>query len=226
VVVSVVIPAYRRPKLLLRAINSVLRQTYQEIEVIVIVEKGDQDSASVLRSVDDPRFQVIVHPHSLTAAGARNIGADYATGEWIAFLDDDDEWMPTKLERQIALADGRTAVLVSCLSQIVTPTASYVQPEVIYDNFLPIDEYLLDYRSFKGGPGFIQTSSFLLPRGLFERVKFNIESAHDDWEFVLRLRKQAGARIETVPEVLVTIHHDQQPSLTTRTSSWLRLLDG
>jgi glycosyltransferase involved in cell wall biosynthesis len=227
--VSVVIPTLDRPKLLLRAINSVLRQTHQEIEIIVVVDKPDEDTASAVRSVNDRRLQLIVNPYSRTAAGARNAGADRATGEWVAFLDDDDEWLPNKLETQIAFASGRTSSLISCLSRVVTPTASFVRPQVIYDNSVPIDEYLFDRRSFKG-PGIIQTSSYLLPRQLFDKVRFNVESAHDDWEFVLRLSKQAGARIETVPEVLVVLYFEEErPSYTSRTWSWsrsLRWLDG
>src|SRR5271165_3482346 len=223
--VSVVIPTLQRPKLLLRAIDSVLRQTHPEIEVIVVVDRPDPDTDSAVRSVNDPRIRVIVNPHPLTAAGARNAGVDQATGEWIAFLDDDDEWLPNKLERQIAFASGRAPALVSCLSRVVTPTATYVSPEVIYDNSAPIDEYLFDRRSLFRGSGFIQTSSFLLPRQLFDKVRFNVESAHDDWEFVLRLSKQAGARIETVPEVLVVLYFEEQrPTLTTTTWSWSRSL--
>ena len=84
--VSVVIPTLNRPKLLLRAIDSVLRQTYQEIEVIVIVDRPDPDTISAVRSRDDPRLQLLVNPHPLTAAGARNAGADHATGSGLRFL--------------------------------------------------------------------------------------------------------------------------------------------
>src|SRR5215470_2160101 len=136
--VSVVIPTLDRPKLLLRSINSVLRQTHQEIEIIVVVDKPDEDTVSAVRSVGDPRIQLIVNPYSFTAAGARNAGVDHATGEWIAFLDDDDEWLPNKLERQIAFASGRAPALVSCLNRVVTPTATFVWPKVIYDNSSPI----------------------------------------------------------------------------------------
>ena len=228
--VSVIIPTLDRPKLLLRAIDSVLRQTYQDIELIVVVDRPDPDTISAVRSRDDPRLQLLVNPHPSTAAGARNAGADHATGEWVAFLDDDDEWLPNKLERQIAFASGRAPALVSCLNRVVTPTATYVWPQVIYDNSGPIDEYLFNRRSPFRACSFIQTSSYLLPRWLFDKVRFNVESPHDDWEFVLRLSKQAGASIETVPEVLVVLYFDEErPSLTTRTSSWsasLRWLEG
>jgi hypothetical protein len=227
--VSVVIPTLNRPKLLLRAINSVLSQSHREIEVIVVVDRPDHDTASAVQSVNDPRLRLIVNPYSSTAAGARNAGVDHATGEWIAFLDDDDEWLPNKLERQIAFASDRAPALVSCLSRIVTPTATYIWPQVVYDNSTPLDEYLFDRRSLFGGTGFIQTSSYLLPRQLFDRVRFDVESPHDDWGFVLCLSKQVGARIEIVPEVLVVLYFEEQrPSLTNRTSSWsssLRWLD-
>src|SRR5438445_3074542 len=227
--VSVVIPTLNRPKLLLRAIDSVLRQTHQEIEIIVVVDGPEPDTVSAVRAVNDPRLQLIVNPQSLAAAGARNAGADHATGEWIAFLDDDDEWLPCKLERQIAFASGHPAALFTCLSRVVTPTATHIRPQVIFDNSCPIDEYLFDRRSlFGGGGGFIQTSSYLLPHRLFDKVRFNVESPHDDWEFILRLSKLAGASIVTVPEVLVILYLDDRPSLTTRTS-WsasLRWLDG
>ena len=219
--VSVIIPTLNRPKLLVRAIDSVLRQTHQEIEIILVVDRPDPDTVAATRSVSDPRLQVIFNTRPLTAGAARNAGADQATGEWIAFLDDDDEWLPNKLERQLALASARPCALVTCLSRVVTPTGAYVWPQVIYDNSLPIDEYLFDRRSLFEGTGFIQTSSYLLPRRLFDRVRFEVESPHDDWGFLLRLCKQAGARIETVPEVLVILYFEEQrPSLTTRTSSW------
>ena len=126
--VSVIIPTLDRPKLLLRAVDSVLRQTHQEIEIIVVVDAPDPDTISAVQSRDDCRLQLLVNPDPSTAAGARNAGADHAMGEWLAFLDDDDEWLPNKLERQLAFASGRAPALVSCLNRIVTPTATYVWP--------------------------------------------------------------------------------------------------
>jgi glycosyltransferase involved in cell wall biosynthesis len=219
--VSVVIPTLDRTKLLLRAVDSVLRQTYPEIEVIVVVDRPNPDTVAAVRAVSDPRLQLIINPLRTTAAGARNVGADHAKGEWIAFLDDDDEWLPNKLERQMASASGRPPALLSCLSRVVTPTATYVLPQVIFDNSAPIDEYLFDRRSLFGGLGALQTSGYLLPRALFEKVRFNAESRHDDWEFALRLSKQAGARVEIVPEVLVVLYREEErPSLTARNASW------
>jgi glycosyltransferase involved in cell wall biosynthesis len=228
--VSVVIPTLDRPTLLLRAIDSVLRQTHQEIEIIVVVDRPNQDTLSAIQSLNDSRVRLIVNPYSPTAGGARNAGVDHATGEWIAFLDDDDEWLPAKLERQLAFASCRQPALLTCLSRVVTPSRTFISPRVTYDDSVPIDEYLFDRRSLFDAPGFIQTSSYLLPRELFDKVRFDLQGPHDDWGFLLRLSKQVGAKVVTVPEVLVVLYFEEQrPSLTKRESSWsrsVRWLDG
>ena len=79
-------------------------------------------------NIDGPRLRVSVNPRSLTAAAARNARMDHANGEWIAFLDDDDEWLPKKLAKQMAYAADRGPVLVTCLSRVVTPAVSFIRP--------------------------------------------------------------------------------------------------
>ncbi len=218
--VSVIIPTLHRPVLLQRALASVLRQTWRDLEVIVVVDGPDPDTIAVLRTIDDPRLRVIANERPLTAAGARNAGLDRATGEWIAFLDDDDEWAPDKLDKQLAYAADCGPALITCQSRVLTPTASVVRPKVAYDNRLPIDDYLFDRPSPFEDPGFIQTSSYLLPRALCERIRFSTDTPHDDWDFLLRLSKQHGVRVETTPEILVTVHADDaRPSLS-RSGTW------
>jgi glycosyltransferase involved in cell wall biosynthesis len=225
--ISVVIPTLGRSQLLMRALAGVFAQTCRDIEVVVVVDGPDEATLAALRMVGDPRLRVIANPRSLTAAGARNAGVAAAAGRWIAFLDDDDEWLPQKLERQLAVAGDR--VLVGCLSQVVTPLASYVWPETIYDNAIPIDEYLFDRKSAFAGGSFIQTSSYFMPRALYQASPFRLGTPHDDWDFLLRLTKQAGARIEIVPEVLAKIHfEDERPSLS-KADGWavsLAWIDG
>jgi glycosyltransferase involved in cell wall biosynthesis len=222
--VSVIVPTLHRPMLLMRALASVFRQTWRELEVIVVVDGPDPDTIAFLQTIDDPRLCVIVNPRSLTAAGARNAGIDHAKGQWIAFLDDDDEWLPEKLAKQMAYAADRGPVLITCLSRVVTPATSFVRPQVIYDNLHPIDEYLFDRRSPFAGHGFIQTSSYLLPRALGRSVRFRTDTPHDDWDYLLRLSKQQAVRVETVPEILVTLYvDDARPSLS-KSGTWLASL--
>lgn len=105
--VSVVIPTYDRPRLLERAVESVLKQTYEDYEVIVVDDASPTDIRSVVDSFDDSRIQYVAHEENRGAAVARNTGIEAATGELIAFLDSDDEWLPDKLGKQVdALADG------------------------------------------------------------------------------------------------------------------------
>jgi hypothetical protein len=107
---------------------------------------------------------------------------------------------------------------------VVTPIATSVRPQVIYDNSFPLDEYLFDRRTPFAGSGFSQTSSYLMPRSMFDRVRFNVESPHDDWDLILHLSKQLGVRIETVPEVLVILYSEEQrPSLST-SGTWQKSL--
>ncbi len=222
--VSVIIPTLHRPTLLLRALVSVFRQTWQELEVIVVVDGPDPATVAALETIDDPRLRVIVNRRSLTAAGARNLGMDQAKGDWIAFLDDDDEWLPEKLAKQLAHAANCDPALITCLSCIVMSKASLVRPQVIYDNLVPIDEYLFDRRSPFAGHGFIQTSSYLLPSAICGNVRFRDDNPHDDWDFLLRLSKQQAVRVETVPEVLVRIYvDDARPSLS-KSGTWLTSL--
>jgi glycosyltransferase involved in cell wall biosynthesis len=222
--VSVIVPTLHRPTLLMRALGSVFRQTWRELEVIVVVDGPDPDTIAILQTIDDSRLRVIVNPRSLTAAGARNAGMDHAKGEWIALLDDDDEWWPEKLAKQMAYAADRGPVLVTCLSRMVTPASTFVRPQVIYDNLRPIDEYLFDRRSPFAGQGFIQTSSYLLPRALGRGLRFRTDTPHDDWDYLLRLSKQEAVRVETVPEILVTLYaEDTRPSLS-KSGSWLASL--
>jgi glycosyltransferase involved in cell wall biosynthesis len=98
--VSVIIPTYRRSAFLRRAIESVLAQTYSPVEVIV-VEDGSHEAREIASSFG-PRVKYIWQENQ-GAAVARNTAADAARGTWLALLDDDDFWIPDKLERQFEL---------------------------------------------------------------------------------------------------------------------------
>ena len=102
--VSVVIPTFRRPDKLERAIESVLAQTYPRVEVIV-VDDNDPDTEGRLlteqimfRYVANSRVRYIKHEHNKNGSAARNTGARNSDAEFVAFLDDDDEFFPEKIE--------------------------------------------------------------------------------------------------------------------------------
>src|SRR6056297_2960635 len=107
--VSVIIPTYNRAKTLLRAIDSALAQTIDDLEVVVVDDGSTDNTESVLAAYDDPRVRPVIHETNQGANVARNTGLEHACGEYVAFLDSDDEWHPAKLERQLAVLEERSS---------------------------------------------------------------------------------------------------------------------
>lgn len=99
--VSVIIPNYNREKLIVRAVESVLGQTYKELEVIVVDDCSTDFSIKLLDEIRDSRLKVVRLDVNSGACVARNRGISEAKGEYIAFLDSDDQWLPDKLEMQL-----------------------------------------------------------------------------------------------------------------------------
>src|SRR5947207_2920851 len=108
---SVIVPTYGRPKMLHDAINSVLGQTIDDLECIVVVDAGPE---SVVVDGDE-RLRVVRRDHNGGPAAARNTGVEHARGQYLAFLDDDDWFVPERLE--IALEGLERAPVAICWSR-------------------------------------------------------------------------------------------------------------
>lgn len=109
--VSVIIPTHNRAVLLERALKSVRAQTYRHHEVIVIDDASADATPEVVRNFTGLRIRYIRNEKNYGGAAARNVGIREARGDYIAFLDDDDEWEPDKLEEQMRLMDRYGATL-------------------------------------------------------------------------------------------------------------------
>ena len=111
--VSAIITTHNRQDLLLRAVKSVFGQTYHNIELIVVDDASDERADELLKEFD---LQYIYIPKEESKGGnhARNIGILSAKGEYVALLDDDDYWLPTKIEKQVALIEEKKCGLVYC----------------------------------------------------------------------------------------------------------------
>lgn len=112
--VSAIITTHNRKELLKRAIESVFAQSYSPIELIVVDDHSEDGTSEVCQ---DPRIRYIYIPKEESRGGnyARNLGVKAAKGEYCAFLDDDDYWLPTKIEKQVELLNMKQCSLVYCL---------------------------------------------------------------------------------------------------------------
>jgi len=123
--VSVIIPFYNRVKWLLEAVHSVLAQTYQDFEVILI-DDGSSESLDELAELRDERIRYVRQQNKGPAA-ARNVGLDLARGRYIAFLDADDTFLPMKLERQVACMEENPDIMFSHTSyQLMSSDGKYI----------------------------------------------------------------------------------------------------
>jgi len=106
--VSVIIPTYNRADLVRQAVASVEAQTFRDFEIVVVDDGGTDGTCEALAA--GPELRVLRHPHRQGVAAARNTGAAAARGEWLAFLDSDDFWLPDKLARQMDYLTTRPQV--------------------------------------------------------------------------------------------------------------------
>ena len=119
--ITVVIITYKRPlEILMRAVKSVIYQTYTDWKLYVVNDAPDEitlgaDIKEALESFSDERISYLTYERNRGSNYARNYGLKYSSSEFIAFLDDDDEWLPYKLEKQLNVIEKENSVaLVSC----------------------------------------------------------------------------------------------------------------
>ena len=212
--VSAIIPTRHRPESLLKAVESAAGQTHSAMEVVVI-DGPDAATESMLRKLNDPRVRVLALPEPVGGSDARNAGVAAARGEWIAFLDDDDEWLPKKIERQLAMArtaDGDS--IVSCRFFARTDGGEWVWPERLPEPSEPVCEYLLARPHLRRSDGFVATTTILTRRSLLCRVPFRSGlKKHQDWDWVLRATRE-GARLFFCPEPLAKREMRAHPSIS------------
>jgi len=210
--VSVVVPTYNRAGLLRRAIESVLVQTFTDYELIVVDDGSTDDTEEILRGFSDRRMRVVRSDVNQGAPQARNMGIEAARGEWVAFLDSDDEWLPQRLEVQMDLlarqSPGQAAVGY-CLCQVhecLTGKVSQPQETLAEGD---VFEHLLGGRRPKTTSAFIVRRSALLDIGGFDEDL----SSGQDIDLLLRL-SQRGYLFSACNEALVVWHWHPQARLS------------
>ncbi len=206
--VTAVITTRGRASLLPRALLSALDQTHPPEEVVVVVDGPDEDTEDFLSSVVDPRLRVITLDQSAGGCAARNIGVVAASTDWIAFLDDDDEWMPDKLSTQLELAAQSTAQypIISCRVAATTPQGkTFLWPRRAKYPNEHLSNYLLARKTWTQGEGLVTTSMLMAPRELFLRMPFTAGLArHQEWDWLLRATASAEVELLIAWDVLAT----------------------
>ncbi len=205
--ISVVIPTIHRPHLVPGAVGSALRQTLREIEVIVVVDGPDAETLQALRSIADPRLRIIPLPENAGLGAARHAGVNAARGEWVALLDDDDEWLPQKLEIQLDTArrSRHRLPIVTCRVIARRHHGDVIRPQHCLAQGEALSEYLFCKTGLLNGEGLILPSTLLAPRALLCDTRFRYRGAPfegSDW--LLRAVQQEGVGVEFVatPEPL------------------------
>jgi len=208
--ISVIIPVYGVEKYIATTVRSVLEQTYNNLELLIIDDQSPDRSIEICQQFTDPRIKII-HQENRGLAGARNTGIRHARGEYLAFLDGDDVWLPEKLEKHVEHLENSPAVGVSfsrsaCINEAGNFLGTYLMsklkeitpPCLLRDN--PI------------GNG----SAAVIRREVFEAIKFqdNLYGKVEDFYFDenfrqaedidcwLRIAIQTNWQFEGIPEAL------------------------
>lgn len=200
-VVSVIIPTRNRAKLLPRAIDSILAQTFKDFEIIIIDGHSSDDTSNVINGYSDKRIRYYLQEIQKNGAQATNEGIAKANGKYIAFLDDDDEWLPEKLEKQVSLMDALSEEygMVYCWMDYYDQDGKLLHethPAFRGDIF----EKVLLKESIGGTPTYLVRKSVIDMVGGFDtNLVFG-----DDGEFVRRIAK--SYKIDFIPEVLAKVY--------------------
>lgn len=201
--ISVVIPTFDRAHTIGRALDSVLNQSRKADEIIVIDDGSTDDTSSILENIRDIH---VIHTENNGVSSARNSGIKSSGGNWIAFLDSDDEWMPQKLEKQISLIQSNSEIKLVHSNEIWIRNGKRVNPQKKHEK--------------SGGDIFrkclplclISPSSVLVHRDLLDEVGLFDENLPACEDYDLWLRICAKHRVHYIEESLIIKyggHEDQ-----------------
>lgn len=219
--VSALIPTHNRPDLLLRALRSVLNQTYADLEAVIVIDGPDPATEAALKANVDPRVRVIALPQRVGGSDARNIGAKSARGKWVAFLDDDDEWLPEKIAKQLAAATASQHQYPIVSTEFLARSDSGDEVWPRNPPTLPLSEYLLRRDSLSYGDGIILTTTIFAPKELFDVCEFKHGlQKHQDWDWMLLCESQPGVGIEFLKEPLAVWYIPQNRASVSSSSDW------
>lgn len=202
--VSVIIPTYNRSQLIARSIKSVLNQTYQNFELIVVDDGSTDSTGDIVTGFKDERIRYVRREKNGGEAAARNTGIKTARYEYIAYQDSDDEWLPEKLTRQVEVLENappQVGVVYTGFWKMESRRKTYIPFAWVNQKNGDIHKELL-----KGN--FIGSPVVLIKKECFDKVGLFDERLRNlvDWEMWLRISKCYHFRC--VDEPMVIAHYD------------------
>ena len=219
--VTVIVVAFNRPEMLARALRSVLSQTYRDLEVLVIDDGSSIDLAPTVAAIHDPRISYHKRSLNLGLSGARNRGMELARGSYIALLDDDDEWRPEKLEKQVRDLQRREEAyrLSYTLRDVLNDQSGQLVERACFQGEGDILEKLM-YNELLETP-----SSWLLEADALREIGgFTVGITWgEDWDFLLRYAQKY--KVALVPERLILKHEHGGVRLSTNLDGQRRMVD-
>lgn len=186
--ISVIIPTYNRAHLILRSVHSVLNQTYQNIELIVVDDGSTDNTLTLLSELADSRVKLVSTDGRRGANFARNLGVSQASGQLIAFQDSDDVWLVDKLERQVEFMHKHTADAVfSSFIKIVGDFIKIMPPVEKRTAMRSKDGLVSTEHCLRGNV--LSTQTLLIKKAVFDELKgFDNELRRlQDWDLAIRL---------------------------------------
>ena len=223
--VSIIIPTYKRADKIERAIKSATNQTYKNIEIIVVDDNSEfpserKKTTDIVKKY--PKVILIQNKKNLGGGLTRNEGIKKSTGEFIAFLDDDDEYHPQKIEEQVALfnklKNSHKIGLVYCYQQVFTPNGKKKHIEKCDHE----GHQLFNHMKHSLMP----TSCWLCPKTIFNQgIKFENVKSQQDATILLRILG-AGYEVFRVPKPLVNFYlHDNHEGISTYNEQYIKNIE-
>jgi len=210
--ISIIIPTYGRPDYLIRAIKSVQNQSYKNIEIIIVDDNG-KGSKNQLKTQykmknyieKDIKLNYIVHDKNLNGSAARNTGLKHSNGEYICFLDDDDEFLTDKLKKQYQKLEKLDSEWVAC----------YTGHSRVFNNnqkenyeYSPTKEGDILYQILTFKIDHVSGSSLMVKKDTLIKINgWNTRlDRHQDYEFIAKIADQGKIAVISEPQVIIHVH--------------------
>lgn len=196
--VSVIIPTYNRAAMLLKTIESILKQDYSNIEIIIVDDGSTDNTFSILNELGNKKILYLNYERTSDIARLRNIGISASKGEFIAFCDDDDLWFPNKLSKQVPL--------LSFYDMICTNAIQIDENDIGLDKLMVIDKLKsqkLDTKTLLLA-NYIVTSSVIIKRSSLKHRFVERKSNYSAEDYELWLKISLNYNIYYLDDILVS----------------------